>query len=85
MLLTLFVRNEPIHLINVYSDDQHRGIDLIAERAHLLPQVHYMGGDFNCHLSEWDPRVNHHQAKAVLLLETAVRLGVEYAPPQIQA
>jgi hypothetical protein len=81
-MLTLFVRNEPIHLINVYSDDQHRGIDLIAERAHLLPQVHYMGRDFNCHSSEWDPRVDHHRAKAVLLLETAARLGVEYAPPQ---
>jgi hypothetical protein len=25
MMLTLFVRNEPIHLINVYSDDQHWG------------------------------------------------------------
>ena len=31
MMLSLFVGNEPIHLINVYSDDQHRSIDLIGD------------------------------------------------------
>ncbi|KAJ2911543.1 hypothetical protein MD484_g8870, partial [Candolleomyces efflorescens] len=38
-----------MHLMNVYSDDQHRAIDLIADCVDDLPHLDYMGGDFNCH------------------------------------
>ncbi|KAJ3527773.1 hypothetical protein NMY22_g9661 [Coprinellus aureogranulatus] len=67
--------------MNVYSDDQHRGIELIAERIESLPQMAIMAWDFNCHSSEWDPAVQHHRTTPILLVDTAARLGLEYAPP----
>ncbi|KAJ3533627.1 hypothetical protein NMY22_g7254 [Coprinellus aureogranulatus] len=67
--------------MNVYSDDQHRGIELIAGHIESLPQMTIMTRDFNCHSSEWDPAVQHHQTTPILLVDTAARLGLEYAPP----
>ncbi|KAJ2921827.1 hypothetical protein H1R20_g15264, partial [Candolleomyces eurysporus] len=40
-----------------------------------------MGGDFNCHSREWDQDVQHHRTTAILLVETAASLGLEYARP----
>jgi endonuclease/exonuclease/phosphatase family metal-dependent hydrolase len=40
-----------------------------------------MGGDFNCHSSEWDDNVAHHRTTPILLLDMAANLGIEYAPP----
>ncbi|KAJ2911570.1 hypothetical protein MD484_g8847, partial [Candolleomyces efflorescens] len=70
-----------MHLMNVYSDDQHRAIDLIADCADDLPHLDYMGGDFNCHSREWDDDVRHHRTTAISLLDTAATLGLEYARP----
>ncbi|TEB14657.1 hypothetical protein FA13DRAFT_1651748, partial [Coprinellus micaceus] len=82
MVLSLFAGNEAMHLMNVYSDNQHRGINLIAARADSLPGLDYMAGDFNCHgPQEWDEGVPNHPGAAVTLLETAARLGVEYSAP----
>ncbi|KAF5320635.1 hypothetical protein D9611_013769 [Ephemerocybe angulata] len=77
MIMSLFGRDRVLHFMNVYSDDQHRAIKLLAEKADTLPALSYMGGDFNCHSREWDPRVLHHRTTAILLLETAARLGLE--------
>lgn len=60
MVISLFGRGDPIHLMNVYSDNQHQAINLIAEKADNMPPLSYMGGDFNCHSREWDERVEHH-------------------------
>ncbi|KAJ2921337.1 hypothetical protein H1R20_g15757, partial [Candolleomyces eurysporus] len=38
-----------------------------------------MGGDFNCHLREWNRDVPHHWTTAILLVETAPTMGLEYA------
>ncbi|KAJ3543958.1 hypothetical protein NMY22_g2960 [Coprinellus aureogranulatus] len=65
----------------MYSDDQHRGIELIAGCVESLPQMTIIAGDFNCHSSEWDPAVQHHQTTSILLVNTAAQLGLEYAPP----
>ncbi|KAJ3522438.1 hypothetical protein NMY22_g11892 [Coprinellus aureogranulatus] len=81
MVVSLYVGSDPIYLMNVYSDDQHRGIELIAGRIESLPQMAIMAGDFNCHSSEWDPAVQHHRTTPILLVDTAARLGLEYAPP----
>ncbi|KAJ3520391.1 hypothetical protein NMY22_g12781 [Coprinellus aureogranulatus] len=81
MVMSLYVGSDPIYLMNVYSDDQHRGIELIAGRIESLPQMAIMAGDFNCHSSEWDPAVQHHRTTPILLIDTAARLGLEYAPP----
>ncbi|KAF5342387.1 hypothetical protein D9611_001697 [Ephemerocybe angulata] len=77
MIVSLFGRDRVLHFMNVYSDDHHRTIKLLAEKADDLPALSYMGGDFNCHSREWDPRVLHHRLTAILLLETAARLGLE--------
>ncbi|KAJ3509663.1 hypothetical protein NMY22_g16221 [Coprinellus aureogranulatus] len=52
MVVSLYVGSDPIYLMNVYSDDQHRGIELIAGRIESLPQMAIMAGDFNCHSSD---------------------------------
>ncbi|KAJ2926188.1 hypothetical protein H1R20_g10900, partial [Candolleomyces eurysporus] len=46
-----------------------------------LPQLSYMGRDFNCHSREWDQDVQHHQTTAILLVETAASLRLEYVRP----
>ena len=79
MPVSLFVEERTINLLNVYSDDQHTAINLLAQRADDLPEFDYIGGDFNCHSREWDPRVPHHRTTAILLLETAAKLGTELA------
>ncbi|KAF5321171.1 hypothetical protein D9619_001125 [Psilocybe cf. subviscida] len=64
--------------MNVYSDNEFTGIRLLAARADTLPQFHYMGGDFNCHSSAWDPvprPVN--VAASHWLLEAAATIGLE--------
>ena len=71
MVVSLYVGSDPIYLMNVYSDDQHRGIELIAGRIESLPQMAIMAGDFNCHSSEWDPAVQHHRTTPILLLDIA--------------
>ncbi|KAF6757117.1 hypothetical protein DFP72DRAFT_1065958 [Ephemerocybe angulata] len=72
--MSLFRCDRVLHFMNVYSDDQHCAIKLLAEKADALPALSYMGGDFNCHSWEWDPQVLHHRTTAILLLETAARL-----------
>jgi hypothetical protein len=42
-------------------DDQHGAIRLIADQSDSLPPMDYMGGDFTCHLREWDDHVPHHR------------------------
>jgi endonuclease/exonuclease/phosphatase family metal-dependent hydrolase len=44
--------------------------------------MQYMGGDFNCHLREWDDAVPHHRTTPILLVETAASLSLEYARPE---
>ena len=77
MVISLYVGDNPIYLMNVYSDDQHRAIELIAGRVDSLPHMTIMAGDFNCHSSEWDPAVQHHWTTSILLVDTAAHLGLE--------
>ncbi|KAF5314437.1 hypothetical protein D9619_011854 [Psilocybe cf. subviscida] len=64
--------------MNVYSDNEFTAIRLLAARTDTLPQFHYMGGDFNCHSSAWDP-VPHsaNVAASHWLLEAAATIGPE--------
>jgi len=81
LILSLFSEGTTINIMNVYSDDQHTAINLLAERAPILPACVLMTGDFNCHSREWDPSVPHHRTTAILLLDTAARLGLELTLP----
>ncbi|KAJ3529443.1 hypothetical protein NMY22_g9001 [Coprinellus aureogranulatus] len=66
---------------NIFVTSDYNSIELIAGRIESLPQMTIMGGDFNCHSSEWDPAVQHHRTTPILLVDTAAQLGLEYAPP----
>jgi len=53
LILSLFSKGRTIDIMNVYSDDQHTAINLLAEPAPTLPTCILMTGDFNCHSREW--------------------------------
>ncbi|KAF5319452.1 hypothetical protein D9619_008863 [Psilocybe cf. subviscida] len=64
--------------MNVYSDNKFTAIRLLAARADTLPQFQYMGGDFNCHSSAWDPVPRPaNVAASHWLLEAAATIGLE--------
>ncbi|KAF9471145.1 hypothetical protein BDN70DRAFT_939158 [Pholiota conissans] len=67
--------------MNVYSDDQNTMIFHIAGKSGSLPSFVYMGGDFNCHSSVWDPKESSHRMVPIALLESAADLGLELAMP----
>ncbi|KAJ3564061.1 hypothetical protein NP233_g8541 [Leucocoprinus birnbaumii] len=49
--------------ITIQFDDSATAINLLHQEVDNLPAFHYVGGDFNCHSSVWDPcwsrLVNH--------------------------
>ncbi|KAF5323048.1 hypothetical protein D9611_009315 [Ephemerocybe angulata] len=45
MIVSLFGCDRVLHFMNVYSDDQHRTIKLLAEKANTLPALSYMVQD----------------------------------------
>jgi len=50
-ILSLFQGNDMYNLMNVYSDDNKTAILYLRNHIDELPSFHYMGGDFNVHLS----------------------------------
>ncbi|KAF5355786.1 hypothetical protein D9756_004290 [Leucocoprinus leucothites] len=81
MILSLFSRGELLNLMNVYLDDMHTAINLLARDVDVFPTFIYICGDFNCHSSVWVPSMDHHHTFAISLLKTASDLGVEWARP----
>src|SRR6188768_2871233 len=81
LVLSLFSEGRTINIMNVYSDDQHTAINLLAERTPTLPACVLMTGDFNCHSREWDPSVPHHRTMAISLLDSVAKLGLELTLP----
>jgi hypothetical protein len=55
LLITLKGPCGPFNLLNVYSDGQNNlAIKLLSERRDIIPELGYMGGDFNCPSPLWD-------------------------------
>ncbi|KAF5321983.1 hypothetical protein D9619_001851 [Psilocybe cf. subviscida] len=78
LVLSLFAEGHTFNFMNVYSDNKFTAIRLLAARADTLPQFHYMGGDFNCHSSAWDPvPCPANVAASHWLLEAAATIGLE--------
>ncbi|KAF4616669.1 hypothetical protein D9613_008629 [Agrocybe pediades] len=69
------------HLMNVYNDADGTAVRYLSNHVHELPQLHYMGGDFNIHSREWGPEVTHHRGDAINLLELAADLDLERTQP----
>ncbi|KAF5321475.1 hypothetical protein D9619_001126 [Psilocybe cf. subviscida] len=78
LVLSLFAEGHTFNFRNVYSDNKFTAIRLLAARADTLPQFHYMGGNFNCHSSAWDPvPCPANMAASHWLLEVAATIGLE--------
>ena len=59
-LLSFFNRGRCQFLINVYSDNLHTAVNFLSREALNIPNLLYMGGDFNIRDTEWDPSVLLH-------------------------
>ncbi|PPR06529.1 hypothetical protein CVT26_000452, partial [Gymnopilus dilepis] len=81
LLLSLFAEGAISYLLNVYSDSEHTAIRFLADKQDVIPQLNYMGGDFNCHSSVWDGNVPHHRTTPISLLDSAASLGLDLALP----
>ncbi|CAA7269047.1 unnamed protein product [Cyclocybe aegerita] len=81
LVLSLFSRGEVLSLMNIYSDDQHTAIELLAARVHSLPPFIYMAGDFNCMSTTWDDYEHGESSTAISLQDTASQIGLEWARP----
>ena len=70
-LLSFFNRGRCQFLMNVYSDDLHTAVDFLSREALNIPNLLYMGGDFNIRDTEWDPSVSLHPAAGQSLRDLA--------------
>ena len=70
-LLSFFNRGRRQFLMNVYSDDLHTAVDFLSREALNIPNLLYMGGDFNIRDAEWDPSVSLHPAAGQFLRDLA--------------
>ncbi|KXN83319.1 hypothetical protein AN958_01590 [Leucoagaricus sp. SymC.cos] len=81
LVLSLFTHYGTVNLLNVYLDNAHTAINLLAWEIDMLPAFIYMGGDFNCHSEVWDPSCTSHPLVAQHLMELASDIGLEWACP----
>jgi len=58
-------------LMNVYSDDLYTAVDFLSREALNIPNLLYMGRDFNIRDAEWDPSVSLHPAAGQSLRDLA--------------
>ncbi|KAF5309958.1 hypothetical protein D9619_010442 [Psilocybe cf. subviscida] len=80
LVLSLFADGHTFNLMNVYSDSEFTAIRLLSDHADTLPLFQYMGGDFNCHSSVWDPVPRApNVAASHWLLQAAAEIGLELA------
>ncbi|KXN92507.1 hypothetical protein AN958_07309 [Leucoagaricus sp. SymC.cos] len=80
-VLSLFMPCGTVNLLNVYSDNAHMVINLLAWEINQLPTFIYMGGDFNCHSEVWNLSCASHPLVAQHLLELASDIRLEWAQP----
>ena len=56
-LLSFFNRGKCQFLMNVYLDDLHTAVDFLTREALNIPNLLYIGGDFNIRDTEWNPSI----------------------------
>ncbi|KAF5355017.1 hypothetical protein D9756_005204 [Leucocoprinus leucothites] len=64
-------RGNYIHLLNIYSDSSSSAINFLSMNFIDIPNIIYMGGDFNCQSPEWDPSATYIPMSAITLMELA--------------
>ena len=61
-LLSFFNRGRCQFFMNVYSDNLHTTVNVLTREALNIPNLLYMGRNFNIRDTEWDPSVSLHPA-----------------------
>jgi len=69
--------------MNVYSDDLHTAVDFLSREALNIPNLLYMGGDFNIRDAEWDPSISSHSAAGQSLRDLADSYSLVYSIPAL--
>ena len=83
LLLSFFNRGECHFLMNVYSDDRHTAVKFMLDQIIDIPNLLYMGRDFNIRDAEWDPSVSSHPAVGQTLMDLADSLGLVHSLPEL--
>ena len=83
LLLSFFNRGECHFLMNVYSDDRHSAVKFVLDQIIDIPNLLYMGGDFNIRDAEWDPSVSLHPAAGQALMDLADSFGLMRSLPEL--
>jgi len=69
--------------MNVYSDDYHSTVKFMLDQIIDIPNLLYMGGDFNIRDAEWNPSVSSHSAVGQALMDLADSLGLVCSLPEL--
>ena len=69
--------------MNVYSDDRHSAVKFMLDQIIDIPNLLYMGGDFNIRDVEWDPSVFSHSTAGQALVDLADSLGLVCSLPEL--
>jgi hypothetical protein len=75
MIITVRGHPDPLHLMNMYSDEDGSAIWYIEDHLEVFPDLGYMGGDFNCPSSHWDATILCKQGWVTHLSYNAVLHG----------
>ena len=68
---------------NDYSDDRHSAVKFMLDQIIDIPNLLYMGGDFNIRDADWDPSVSSHPAAGQALMDLADSLGLVRSLPEL--
>ncbi|KAF5347005.1 hypothetical protein D9756_011008 [Leucocoprinus leucothites] len=82
-ILGLFNKGNYIHLLNVYSDSSSSAINFLSTNFIDIPNIIYMGGDFNCRSPEWDPLASHVPQSAITLTELVDCFNLSRSEPTL--
>jgi len=69
--------------MNVYSDDRYSAVKFMLDQIIDIPNLLYMGEDFNIRDTEWDPSVSSHSAAGQALMDLADSLGLVRSLPEL--
>jgi len=83
LLLSFFNKGECHLLMNVYSDNRHSAVKFMLDQVIDIPNLLYMGGDFNIRDAERDPSVSSHPAASQALVDLADFLGLVCWLPEL--
>jgi len=83
LLLSFFNRRVYHFLMNVYSDDRHSAVKFMLDQIIDIPNLLYIGEDFNIRDAEWNPSVSSHPAAGQALVDLTDSLGLVHSLPEL--